>query len=150
MDSTKLSKALDDPSNEFLFGFTSKKLLQMNFEILKELNLTKTKTKELLKKLKGYKFVDEMNDLKYGTYLRWVSLLDKTNNELVVDSNKIELSRGAIFCDIKITDDGVSLVCKNFGPRSSHFQLKMGECLIFQKLTAQEQVLLSALDHVYT
>jgi len=140
MDSGKLLKALDDPANEFLFGFNSKKLLALNLEILKELNLSKTKTLEILKKLKGYKFVDEMNDLKYGTYLRWVILLDP---------NKIELSKGAIFCDIKITDDGVSLVCKNFGPRSSHFRLKMGECLIFQKLTGQEQVLLSALDHVY-
>jgi len=139
MDSEKLSKALDDPSNEFLFGFTSKKLLALNLEIIKELNLTKTHTLEILKKLKGYKFVDEMNDLKYGTYLRWISLVDPT---------QIELSKGAIFCDVKITDDGVSLTCKNFGPRPSHFQLKMGECLIFQKLTGQEQVLLSALDHV--
>jgi len=139
MSSNKLLKALDDDSNEFLFNYTSKTLMEMILSILKQLELPKSETLELLKKLKGYKFVDEMNDLKYGTYLRWISLVDPSN---------IELNRGALFCEIKITDDGVFIVCKGFGFIPKYFQIKMDECLLFQKLTSQEQILLQAIDHV--
>ena len=111
----------------------------MILSILKQLELPKSKTLALLKMLKGYKFVDEMNDLKYGTYLRWISLVDPKN---------IELNRGALFCEIKITDDGVFIVCKGFGFIPKYFQIKMDECLLFQKLTEQEQILLQAIDHV--
>ena len=51
-------------------------------------------------------------------------------------------------CEIKITDDGVFCVCKNFGFPARHFRLSMDKNLIFQKLTTQEIVLLSALDHL--
>lgn len=139
MNVEKLLKALDDESNEDLFNYTTKKLNEMNLNVLKELQLTKTETLNLLHKLKGYKYIDEMNDLKYGTYLRWVPLSNPS---------KIELTKGAIFCETKITDNGVFLVCKNFGFKSNHFQIKIDECLIFQKLTDQELVLLSALDHL--
>jgi hypothetical protein len=49
---------------------------------------------------------------------------------------------------MKITDDGVFCVCKNFGFPSRHFQIAMDKNLIFQKLTEQEMILLSALDHL--
>ena len=139
MDVNKLLKALDDESNENLFNLTTKKILEMNLQVLKELQLDRTKTLVILKKLKEYKYVDEMNDLKYGTYLRWIPINDPEN---------IHLTKGAIFCEIKITDNGVFIVCKNLGYSTKHFQIKMDECLIFQKLTSQELVLLSALDHL--
>jgi hypothetical protein len=139
MDIDKLLKALDDESNENLFNFTTKKILEMNLQVLKELELNRIETLELLKKLKEYKYVDEMNELKYGTYLRWIPINNPEN---------IHLTKGAVFCELKITDNGVFIVCKNFGYSTKHFQIKMDECLIFQKLTAQELVLLSALDHL--
>ena len=139
MDVNKLLKALDDESNENLFNFTTKKILEMNLQVLKELQLNRNETLDILKKLKEYKYVDEMNDLKYGTYLRWIPINDPEN---------IHLTKGAVFCELKITDNGVFIVCKNFGYNSKYFQIKMDECLVFQKLTAQELVLLSALDHL--
>ena len=139
MNVNQLLKALDDETNENLFNFTTKKIIEMNLNILKELHLDKKETLDLLKKLKEYKYVDEMSDLKYGTYLRWIEINNPEN---------IYLTKGAIFCEIKITYDGVFIVCKNFGYSNKYFQIKMDECLIFQKLTNQEQVLLSALDHL--
>jgi hypothetical protein len=139
MDVNKLLKALDDESNENLFNFTSKKIQEMNLKILKELNMPKNETLAFLHKLKEYKYVDEMDDLKYGTYVRWIPL----SNPKVID-----LKKGAIFCEMKITDDGVQLICKNFGYKSTYFQIKLDENLVFQKLTDQELVLLSALDHL--
>jgi hypothetical protein len=139
MDVQKLLKALDDETNETLLNFTTDKIREMNLNILKELHLSKKDTLELMKKLKEYKYVDEMNELKYGAYIRWIPIEDPTN---------IYLTQGALFCEMKITDDGVFCVCKNYGFKSRHFQLSMDKNLIFQKLTDQEQVLLSALDHL--
>ena len=141
MDTNKLLKALDDESNDALFNFTTKKIREMTLKILKELELPKQETIDLMKKLKDYKYIDELSDLKYGTYLRWIPVDDPEN---------IHLTKGAIFCEVKITDEGVFLICKNHGYTQSHFRISMDQNLIFQKLTQQEQVLLSALDHLST
>ena len=57
----------------------------------------------------------------------------------------IKLSNGGIVCDIKI-NEGINIICRNNMHR--FFQLKMGECLVFQKLSQQEQVILKALDYL--
>ena len=139
MDVNKLLKALDDETNETLFNFTSDKIKEMNLNVLKELQLPRKDTLEILKKIQDYKYVDEMNDLKYGAYIRWIPIEDPTN---------IYLTKGALFCEMKITDDGVFCICKNYGFNSRHFQISMDKNLIFQRLNDQELVLLSALDHL--
>jgi hypothetical protein len=139
MDVNKLLQALEDESNDNLFNFTSDKLREMNTQIISELHLSKKDTLDILTKLKDYKYVDEMNDLKYGTYIRWISIEDPTN---------IFLTKGALFCEMKITDNGVFFTCKNYGYKSRHFQISMDKNLIFQRLTNQELILLSALDHL--
>jgi len=139
MDVNKLLKALDNESNEQFFDFTTQSIMETNKNIIKELNLSKKDTLDLVNKLKNYKYVDEMPELKCGTYLRWINI-DKPN--------RIVLSSGAVFCELKITNDGVFLICKNFGFKSRHFQISLDKHLIFQKLTEQELILLSALDHL--
>jgi len=139
MDVNKLLKALDDETNETLFNYTTKKIQEMNLKVLQELDLSREDTLDFLSKLRNYRYVDEMDDLKYGTYLRWIPL----NNP-----KEVQLTKGAIFCELKITDDGVQLVCKNYGYNNRFFQIKLDENLVFQRLTEQEQVLLSALDHL--
>ena len=139
MDINKLLKALDDDSNETLLNFTTKTNREMTLKILKELELSKQETINIFNKLKDYKYVDEMNDLKYGTFIRWIAIEEPTN---------IFLTKGALFCEMKITDNGVFCVCKNYGFSSRHFQISMDKNLIFQKLTHQELVLLTALDHL--
>jgi hypothetical protein len=139
MDVNKLLKALDDASNESLLNFTSKKILEMNLKIINELQLDRRDSLEIMKKIKRYKYVDELNDLKYGTYIRWIP---------INDPNNINIKKGALFCETSIKEDGVYLICKNFGFSNKHFQIKLDENLVFQKLTEQEMILLSALDHL--
>jgi hypothetical protein len=139
MDVQKLLKALDDESNETLLNFTTDKIKEMNLSVLKELHLSKKDTLEIFNKLKDYKYVDEMNELKYGSYIRWIP---------IEDPNNIYLTKGGLFCEMKITDNGVFCICKNYGFKCRHFQISMDKNLIFQKLTDQELILLSALDHL--
>jgi hypothetical protein len=137
MDVNKLIDALDNDKNETIINLTTKKILEMNLNILKELHLDRNTTLDYLKKLKGYRYIDEINDLKYGGYIRWIPITDPTH---------LPLHQCGIVCDIVISDIGVNIVCKNFMHR--HYRFKMDECLIFQKLSAQELIILSALDHL--
>ena len=111
----------------------------MNLDILNELQLSQKETIDIYNKLKDYKYIDEMSDLKYGMFLRWIPIEDPSN---------LYLTKGSLFCEMKIKDEGVFCVCKNFGFPARHFQISMDKNLIFQKLTDQEMILLSALDHL--
>jgi hypothetical protein len=133
----KLLAALDVEKNENIINLTTTKIKEMNLKILKELHLSRKDTLEILQKLNDYKYVDEMNDLKYGTYLRWIPI-----------EGDIYLTKGAIFCELKVTDDGLKLVLKNYGFSNKYFTIKMDDNIVFQRLTSQELVILSALDHL--
>ena len=134
---SQLVEALDNDNNERIMSLTTKKIIEMNYNILKELHLEKSVTLNYLKRLKDYRYVDEIDDIKYGAFIRWIP---------ITDPNNIPLHYSGIICEIKITDSGVFIVCKNFMHR--HYTFKMDECLIFQKLTNQEKVIVSALDHL--
>jgi hypothetical protein len=133
MNIGKIIDALENKQNDNILNLTFDKIKNINSDILTELKLPNKLKNEHLKSLKHYYFVDEITNLKHGTYIRWINMLDP---------EKV-LSKGAIFCDIKITDDGTKLVCKTFLNR--YFQLKMDEYLIFEKLTYQEQIILEAI-----
>jgi len=137
MDVDNLIYALDNDENESIITLSSKKIMEMNLNILKELHLNKEITLDYLKKLKGYRYIDEINDLKHGSFIRWIPITNPAY---------LPLHHCGIICDIKIIDDGVLITCKNFMYR--HYTFKMDECLVFQKLTTQEQIIINALDHL--
>lgn len=137
IDVEKLMSALDNEKNESIINLTTAKLEETIFNILKELHLDRETFINYFKKLKGYKYVDELNDLKYGGFIRWIPITDPDN---------LPLNQCGIICDILIKDEGIYIVCKNFMHR--HYRFKMDECLIFQKLSSQEMIILSALDHL--
>ena len=90
-----------------------------------------------LKTLDGYRYVDEVSDLKTNVYLKWIRI-DTPN----------KLTKGAISCSVKITNDGMLVMCKNYFGK--FFYLKMDECILFQKITDEESVILSAMDFITT
>lgn len=137
LDIDKLEKALDNNSNESIINFTTEKIKEMNWQIIQELKLDKLVAIDYLGKLKGYKYVDELTDLKHGGFVRWIP---------IIDPDHLPLNQCGIVCDIKIADEGVFITCKNFMHR--HYNFKMDDVIIFQKLTSQELVILSALDHL--
>ena len=137
LDMNKLTKALDNVNNDSIMNLTTRKLMELNLKILKELMLDKDTLINYLRKLKGYKYVDEIGDLKHGAFIKWIP---------ITNPNNLQLNQCGLICDIKITDNNVIIVCKNFMHR--HYTFKMDEVLIFQKLSDQEMVIISALDHL--
>lgn len=137
MDVDKLLKALDNEENQKFLNLNSTKIKEMKIDILKELELSKEDMQSILQKLKEYIYVDEMSDLREGAFLRWIPIKDPDN---------IHLTPGGVLCEINITDDGITLTCKNFAHK--YYRIKMEENLVFQKLSGQEQIMITAMDYL--
>ena len=136
-NSNYLLKSLDNENNSSMNNLNSKKIKSMKNDYLQQLQLSREKLKEYHSKLKEYRYVDDLSDIQYGRYIRWINLKDPTN---------ISLTQGGLIIDIKICQGGIQVVCKNF--RNKKFQIKIDECFIFQKLSDQEKIILSALDYL--
>ena len=124
-----LNHSLNNDNNESINNLTSELIKERKETILNELPITKKELSNLTKKLKGYRYVEELQELHIGCYIRWIKLKNL--------EDEIKLTNGALLCDIKI-EDNILLVCKNNMNRI--FNVNMSENLIFQKLTDQEKI----------
>lgn len=136
-DVANLLNALDNEDNESLLELNPAKIKQQKNDILQRMQFKGQDLKKYHQKLKNYRYVDEVKDLKYGAFIRWFK---------ITDPNNISLVNGAILCDIKIQNDGIHLVFKNFMNR--FIQIRMDECILFQKISDQEAIILSVLDYL--
>jgi hypothetical protein len=137
MDIDHLKKALDNESNESLCDLNSGLIKQIKNDMLQQLQLPRDKLKEFHKKLKDYRYVDDLSNLQYGRFIRWINL-NKTDN--------IFLTNGAHIMDIKIEKKGIQVLCRNNMNR--FITLNIDQHMIFQKITDQEQVLICAMDYL--
>jgi hypothetical protein len=136
MELEEIIKAVENDKNSHILNLTTVKNHKIKINILSELSLTKTEIMHYMKKLKTYRYVDQMDELKQGGFIRWIDITEPEN---------ISLSNVAIFCEFKITDSGVSVVYKNFQGKKQ-YEFKMEEALIFEKLSYQEEILMKIMD----
>jgi len=135
IDNMALLKALENDNNSNIINLTNSIIKNVKNDVIQKLQLKRDEIKELHTKLKDYRYINEINDINYGFYIRWINLKD-------IDD--LNLNRGAFISEIKITDNGIMIICKTRLNR--HFQIKFDENLIFQKISPQEQVILKILD----
>lgn len=136
LDKELLKKALENENNESITNLSISEIKSQKNDILQKLNLDKSDLKENLKKLKEYRYINNINDINYGCFIRYINL-KKINN--------LNLNNGGIVCDIKI-NNGIEILCRNNLNR--FFQIKFDENLIFQKLTEQEKIILNVLKNL--
>lgn len=130
-------KALNNEENEQILNKTSEQIHIEKYNIINELSITESQTNELLNKLNDYMYIDEIPDIKYGSFVRWINLENNDN---------IKLTNGGVVCDVDICNNGVIIKCKNF--RHQIFTFLLSKSLIFRKLSNQEKVLLSVSDYL--
>ena len=98
--------------------------------------------------------MEELQDIHHGAFIRYIPLIakkggnNKSNNDdnNGDESNEIQIKPGGFICDVKILGSGVQLLCRNHFRRM--FQLKLDEVLLFQKLTKEEEIILSVFDYL--
>jgi hypothetical protein len=96
------------------------------FEKIGELGLPQDTMVELCGKLAGYQYIDEIHELQKGRHVRWIR------------QNASRLTNGGIIVDIKFLDNGTHVLCMNSQRR--FIQYKFDDCLTFQKMTTEEQM----------
>ena len=154
LDISKLMSAIDNDENEGMLNIDYAQLNKIKVDVLTELflsgltGITSDVEKAFItiqKQLKEYRYVDQLKDIHFGSYIRWISLKNKHSHE-------IKLTNGGIVCQMppqpatSNTPDRINIVCRNNMHR--FFTVSMDENIIFQKLTDQEQVILAAMDYL--
>ena len=91
---------------------------------------------ELLETLKEYRVCNDMCDLIEGRYIRWIPIKDLDN---------VHLTRGAFVVDVEIGNP-IKILCKSAINR--YFRIMYDECILFQKITPEEYVILTVLDYL--
>jgi hypothetical protein len=104
-------------------------------QILQKLVLEKDELRHYQKLLLEYRYVDEVDELRIGSYLRFFRLT----------SNTLDLRSGGFLADIQLKKEQIILLLKN---RNRFFNLKLNECILFQKNTTQEKILIQILDQI--
>jgi hypothetical protein len=127
--------ALDNDNNTGVAGLTASKIKQEKNDVLQKLQLSKEELKDFHTRLADYRYVDEINGLQDGRYIRWIPLN--------VETAEIKLTNGAFLVRTTLNDDGVILICRNTKRQS--VVVKFDNALIFQKLSEQELILVKAL-----
>jgi hypothetical protein len=134
---------IEDIHKYKLDGVDSKIIRQRKYKVLKDITADKRELTHFYKLLNNYRYIDEVDEIRIGSYLRFFNLL-KTDIE---NGKTLELMRGGFICDMKTSKNGddIVILCRN---GKYFFNIKMNECIIFQKNTKQEQILIEILDHL--
>ena len=103
--------------------------------ILQKIVLDKEEMKLYQDLLRDYRYIDEVDELRLGSYIRFFRLTSDT----------LQLGQGGFLSEILINKDQIVLLFKN---RNRFFKLKLNECILFQKNTTQEKILIQILDHI--
>lgn len=132
----KLEKAIENENNEDIIKLNKNEIQKRKNDILQKLQIKGDELKKMHRQLKDYRYVSEFTEIHFGRYIRWINL----------DKRDIKLTNGGILCEININNDNAILVLKN--NRNQFMQIDMNTCLIFQKLTDQETLILSVLSYL--
>jgi hypothetical protein len=136
IDIENLLQTIESDKNDYLENMTISKINEIIYNKCIECKLPEQTTQEFCHKLIGYRYVDEIHELHKGKHIRWFR-----NN-----SNMARLTNGGIVVDIKFLDNGTHILCMN--GRRQFIQYKFDDCISFQKMTVEEQLILMAYEHV--
>jgi hypothetical protein len=121
------------------------KINTIKYNVLTRVGLEDDELESMLLKLSDYRYVEELQDIHHGAFVRYIPLTNNSSKSKQ-DNNEIILKPGGFICDIKILGSGVQLLCRNHFRKM--FQLRLDEVLLFQKLTKQEEIILSVFDYL--
>ena len=134
--------SLDNDRNLSISKLTYDKINNMKYNMLERLGMNDDELESMLHKLADYRYVEELQDIQHGAFIRYVPLTSKNGQK----EGEIVLKNGGFICEVKILGSGVHLLCRNHFRKI--FQLKLDEVLIFQKLSNQEDIILSVFDYL--
>jgi hypothetical protein len=134
IDIEELLRSVNNEKHDYLENKTLDTILDENICAIKTLKLPKEETNNICNRLVGYRYVENLYELHKGKHIRWIR------------SDNKKLTNGAIILDVKFFDNGSHILCRNAQHRL--FQVKFNDCMVFQKLSTGEQLILMAYEHM--
>lgn len=143
MDNIDLQNSIDDIVKELddknLIFMTTGKIKEIKNNVLQKLYLSREELLSYHKKLEDYIYIDELQEMTIGSYIRWFDLQEKNRDN-------IKLQKGAFISDFNKGQDEINIVCKSI--TNKYFSVPMNKCIIFKKLSMNEKVLIRIIDHI--
>ena len=138
LSETDINNILDTMEEKRNPYFENSTTTSVMYEIRDELLLTGIVEKEeYMKKLIEYRLIDEVSEIQRGRHIRWIELYKP----------KQILNGGGMVMNIKFMDNGVHILCNN---GRCFKQIKFDNCILFQKMNQEEQLILMVNEHLQT
>lgn len=139
VDVDKLLDAIENKKNDYLENKTLQDIVDDVFNVLRTLPINKYKIEELCEKLSEYRYIDKICDLHKGKHVRWIRIntIDKPL--------EYNLTNGGVVVDISFTKENTIIVCRNY--QNTFIKYKFDDCITFQRLSTDEQLILMAYEY---
>jgi hypothetical protein len=128
-----LNKALDNDNNEDILQLSNTLIKNIKTRVYLVIGIDDQN--EIIKidnKLKDYIYIDTIDKLKLGNYLRWFKNFET------------QLQQGGFLKEINIANEKINLVMKSITNKT--FIVCFNDIVVFRKLSKEEQILLIALE----
>jgi hypothetical protein len=143
LDLDALFSQMDASPAEYLANTTLAEISATVYRKIKSVTNDAECIADLCSKLTEYRCIDEIFEIQKGKYIRSISL--EKMGAPTLNNGTPTLNNGGIVVDIKFTDTGTHVLCKN---RMKFFQIPFDKHLIFQKLSTDEQLYLMACQYI--
>lgn len=141
LDIETLLESVDNVKNDYLENKSMADINQEVHDCISELGLDTEIIENLCRKLIEYRYVDRISELHKGKHMRWLRLINSATFR-PLPKEEIKLTAGGILTNVEFLDNGTHVRC--MGPGNRFIQYKFDDCLTFQKLTVEEQLILMA------
>lgn len=131
-DIQNILDASTNSSNEHLEEQTTETIANIVHNSLNQINLSDELISDYYYRLKNYRYIDGINELHTGKHIRWI--------------RNGKLTNGGILTNINIKDSGIQILCKN--SLNKFITYKWDDCVTYQKLSMEEQLILIANDNI--
>jgi hypothetical protein len=149
----ELSDIINTLSDDDFNNISSIHINKLKQQMLEKIPFqTENDKTKIQKRLRSYKFVDEIDELKLGGYYQWINIKN------IIDKGVIKLTAAGFLYDYDTSADGTDIVLKVHGGNSPHnrtrygrlrcTKVRMHNVMLFQKLTQQEEILIKIMDYV--
>jgi len=171
IDIDALLEKIDCDDNNYLENKTLAEVSKDIFDAISDLEIDSKLARQFCDRLVGYRYVERICDLRNGKMMRWIKrpfapfrIFDAERNRYNpfisapeggilnenwcknAEINQKSLTNGGILMNIKIENSGVQLLCRNNANR--FFNIKFDDCLVFQKLSMEEQLILMSYEYI--
>ena len=134
IDTELLNKALENSNNDDIINLTYDIIENSKIKLYRIINLDDCEKVKFQNQLKNYIFIDTIDKLKIGNYLRWIKVEEKY------------LYKGGFLLDIIISNENINLLMKNITNKT--FTIVFNDIYLFKKISNQENIILKAMEYL--